>query len=103
MKWQMTFDRVSKAGDIKEKVEDKFSGLETFLGRMKSRVESGFVILSRGERWGFKVKTKFRLPGREVVAEGKGKTLLSAIDEAYERTSREVKSYLERIKEKRGR
>ena len=103
MKWQMTFDRVSKAGDIKEKVETKFSGLETFLGRMKSRVESGFVILSRGERWGFKVKTKFRLPGREVVAEGKGKTLLSAIDEAYERTSREVKSYLERIKEKRPR
>lgn len=101
MKWQMTFDGVSKVGDIKEKVEKKFSGLETFFGRMKNRVESGFVVLSRGERWGYKVKTKFHLPGREVIAQGKGKTLLSAIDEAYERTSREVKSYLERIKEKR--
>ena len=103
MKWQMTFDRVSKAGDIKENVDENFSGLESFMGRMRSRVESGFVILSRGERWGFKLKTKFRLPGREVVAEVKGKTLLSAIDEVYERTSREVKNYLERIKEKRPR
>lgn len=103
MKWQMTFDRVSKEGDIKEKVENKFSGLETFMGRMRSRVESGFVVLSRGARWGYKVKAKFRLPGREVVAEGEGRTLLSAIDEAYERTSREVKKYLERIKSKRQR
>lgn len=101
MRWQMTFDGVSKVGDIKEKVENKFSGLETFFGRMKDRVQSGFVILSKGERWGYKVKTKFRLPGREVVAQGQGKTLLNAIDEAYERTSTEVKKYLERMKEKR--
>lgn len=101
MKWQMTFDRVSTVGDIKEKVVKKFSGLETFLGRMKSKVESGFVVLSKGERWGYKVKTIFRLPGHEVIAQGKGNTLLSAIDDTYAKASREVKRYLERIKEKR--
>lgn len=101
MKWQMTFDRVSVVGDIKEKVVSKFSGLETFLGRMKDRVESGFVVLSKGERWGYKVKTKFRLSGHEVVAQGRGRTLLTAIDEAYAKASREVKSYLERMKDKR--
>jgi ribosome-associated translation inhibitor RaiA len=101
MKWQMMFDRVSKTGDTKEKVEKKFSGLETYLGRMKSRVESGFVTLSKGERWGYKVKTMFRLPGKEIIVEGKSKTLLSAIDEAYAKASREVKNYLERIKKKR--
>ena len=101
MKWQMMFDGVSTSGDIKEKVVRKFSGLEKFLGRMKDRVESGFLTLSRGERWGYRVKTMFRLPGREIVAEGKGKTLLSAIDEVYAKASREVKSYLKRVKEKR--
>ena len=100
MKWQMMFDHVSNTGDTKEKVEKKFSGLETYLGRMKSRVESGFVTLSKGERWGYKVKTKFRLPGKEIVVEGKSNTLLSAIDEAYSKASRSLKNYLERIKEK---
>lgn len=97
----MMFDRVSKSGDTKEKVIKKFAGLETYLGRMKSKIETGFVTLSRGERWGYRVKTMFRLPGKEIIAEGKSKTLLSAIDEAYAKASREVKSYIERLKDKR--
>lgn len=101
MKWQMLFDKVSKNGDTKEKIEKKFAGLETYFGRMKSGVESGFLTMSKGERWGYKVKTNFRLLGQQIVAEGKGKTLLNAIDEAYERASREVRSYLERIRDKR--
>lgn len=101
MKWQMMFDRVSKNGDTKEKVIKKFSKLETYLGRMKSKIENGFVTLSRGERWGYKVKTMFRLPGQRIVAEGKSDTLLSAIDRAYAKASREVQKYLERLKDKR--
>lgn len=96
----MMFDHVSNTGDTKEKVEKKFAGLETYLGRMKSRVESGFVTLSKGDRWGYKVKTMFRLPGKEIVVESKSNTLLSAIDGAYAKASRSVKSYLERMKEK---
>lgn len=101
MKWQMMFDRVSKSGDTKEKVIKKFAGIETYLGRMKSRVESGFVKLSKGERWGYKVKTMFRIPGKEIVAEGKSKTLLSAIDLAYDKASSAVRKYLDRIQNKK--
>lgn len=97
----MFFDKVSTSGDTKEKITKKFSGIETYLGKMKTRVESGLVKLSRGERWGYRVKTTFRLPGREIVAEGMGRTLLSAIDETYGRASREVKQYLERLRDKR--
>ena len=103
MKWQMMFDRVSKSGDTKEKVVKKFAGLETYLGKMKSKLERGFVTLSKGERWGYKVKTMFRLPGKEIVAEGKSETLLSAIDRAYDKASREVQKYLEKVKSKRRR
>ena len=103
MKWQMTFDKVSKVGDIKEKITTKFAGLETFLGRMKSKVNAGFVTLSKGERWGYKVKTMLHLPGKEMVAQGKGVTLLSAIDEAYDKSSREIKNYLGKVKDKRVR
>lgn len=103
MRWQMLFERVSKSGDTKEKVIKKFAGLETYLGRMKSRIETGFVTLSKGERWGYKVKTMFRIPGREIVAEGKSKTLLSAIDQAYDKAASEVRKYLDRIQEKKKR
>ncbi|MEI8232612.1 MAG: HPF/RaiA family ribosome-associated protein [bacterium] len=101
MRWQMMFDKVSHSGDIKDKVTSKFAKLETYLGRMKSRVESGFIKLSKGERWGFKVKAIFRLPGKEIIAEGKSKTLLSAIDDATAKATREVRGYLEKIKEKK--
>lgn len=101
MKWQMMFDRVSKSGDTKEKVAKKFEGLETYLGKMKSKLERGFVTLSKGERWGYKVKTMFRLPGKEIVAEGKSETLLSAIDRAYDKASREVQKYLDKVKNRR--
>ena len=103
MKWQLMFDKVSKSGDTKEKVEKKFAGLETYFGRMKKSVNSGFVTLSRGERWGFRVKTMFRLPGKEIVAEGRSKTLLSAIDETYAKAAKAVKSYLEKVKDKNKR
>jgi ribosome-associated translation inhibitor RaiA len=103
MKWQMMFDRVSKSGDTKEKVIKKFSGLETYLGKMKSRIENGFVKLSRGDRFGYKVKTMFRLPGKEIIAESKSETLLSAIDDVYAKVSREVQKYLEKVKSKRRR
>ena len=101
MKWQMMFDKVSKNGDTKEKIEKKFAGLETYLGRMKSRVEYGFLTLSKGERWGYKVKTMFRLPGREVVVEGKSKTLLTAIDMAYDKASSAVRKYLDKVQDRK--
>ena len=97
----MMFDRVSKSGDTKEKVIKKFSGLETYLGRMRGKIDRGFVTLSRGERWGYRVKTMFRLPGKEIVAEGKSKTLLSAIDLTYGKAAKEVRQYLERLKDRR--
>lgn len=103
MKWQMMFDRVSTSGDIKDKVVKKFSGIEKYLGRMKDRIDRGFVTLSRGERWGYKVKAMLRLPGREIVAEGKSKTLLSAIDDSYGKIAREARKYAQRMRDKKAR
>ncbi len=101
MKWQMLFDKVEKNGDIKKKVEKTLSGLELFVGRFRSRLQTGFVKLSKGERWGYKVKTLLRLPGKEIVAEGKSETLLSALDSVYAKSSREIKKYLEKVKDSR--
>lgn len=102
MKWQMMFDRVEKSGDTKEKVEKKLAKLEVFVGKMRRKLQTGFVTLSRGERWGYKVKTMFRLPGKEIVAQGKSETLLSAIDQVTEKAAREVKKHLEKVKSKRN-
>lgn len=102
MKWQMLFDKVETSGDIKDKVEKKLSKLELFVGRFRSKLQTGFVTLSRGDRWGYKVKAMFRIPGKEIVAEGKSESLLSAIDDVYAKASREIKRHLGRIKEKRN-
>lgn len=103
MRWQMMFDRVSTSGDIKDKINKKFSGLETYLGKMKDRMGAGFVSLAKGERFGYRVKAMLHLPGREIVAEGRSKTLLSAIDEAYSRSAREIKRYLGKLRDRKKR
>ncbi|MFZ2199817.1 MAG: HPF/RaiA family ribosome-associated protein, partial [Microgenomates group bacterium] len=69
----------------------------------RSKLQTGFVKLSKGERWGYKVKTMLRLPGKEIVAEGQSETLLSAIDDVYAKASRGIKQYLERMKDKKHR
>ena len=69
----------------------KFAKLETYFGRMKSQIQTGFVTLSRGERWGYKVKTMFRLPGKELW-QGEEQTLLSAIDLTYGKAAKKYDS-----------
>jgi len=101
MKWQLTFRDVSKDGDIREKVEAKFQSLEKYLSSVRSELRSGLVRLSKGPRWGYKVKVDLKLPGKKISVVGRGKELLSAIDEAYERSARITRKYYEKMKKPR--
>lgn len=101
MNIRLWFDRVSSQGDITDKITNKVRGVEKYLRHVSEDLKSGFVHLSRGDRWGYKVKMGITIPGREVVAEAKEETLLSAVDRAYGRLAREVRKGLERLKEKR--
>jgi len=102
MRWQLVFNKVSSEGDIREKVVKKLAELEKYLQRVGSDLKKGVVRLSRGERWGYKVKVEVNLPGKDVAVEGRGKELLSALDEAHHKAARVVRKYFERLK-KRGR
>lgn len=101
MRIRFWFDRVSSEGDIKQKIARKFASLDKYLKHVSSDLREGVVKLSRGERFGYRVRTIFRVPGREVVAEGQSKTLLSAVDVAYARAAREIRKYLERVRDTR--
>lgn len=101
MRLQLWFDKVSTGGDIKTKVKHKFSSLDKYLKHVSSDLREGMIKLSKGDRFGYKVKAIFRIPGREVVAEGKSETLLSAIDSAYAKASREIKKHVDKLKLKR--
>lgn len=100
MKLQLWYDRVSSVGDLGEKVAKKFSQVEKYLKNVSADLKKGFVRLSKGDRWGYKVKMGIKIPGSEVVAEAKDKTLLSAVDTASSKLAREVRKRLERLKEK---
>jgi ribosomal subunit interface protein len=103
MRLSFWFDRVSSAGDIKQKIAHKFASLDKYLVHVSSDLREGVIKLSKGDRFGYRVRAIFKIPGREVVAEGKSKTLLSAVDSAYAKAAREIRSYLERVRDKRKR
>lgn len=98
MKLRFEFDKVSNAGDIKEKISNKFAQLEKYLINVRDDFHNGFVRIIKGERWGYKVRVDVNLPGKKVVAEGRGAKLLDAVDEAYRKTARIVSKYLDRLK-----
>jgi len=103
MQWQLIFRKVSVEGDIKEKVLKKLSPLSKYLGKVGKSSQKGVVKLSKGDRWGYKVQMVMKLPGREMMVTGKGKELLSALDEAYAKSARIIRKYYERLRKKRRR
>lgn len=102
MRWQLVFDKISSEGDIQKKVIGKFSQLNKYLARVGSDLKRGVVRLSKGERWGYKVRVDLKLPGKDVAVEGRGRSMLSALDEAYCKAARIIRKNYERLKE-RGR
>jgi ribosomal subunit interface protein len=99
MRIRFWFDRVSSTGDIKRKIARKFASLDKYLRHVSSDLRQGMVELSKGERFGYRVKAIFKVPGKAVVAEGQSKTLLSAVDVAYGKAAREIRTYLERLRD----
>ena len=101
MRLQLWFDKVSQNGDLKDKVANKFAQVEKYLKNVSEDLKQGFIRLSKGDKWGYKVKMGVKIPGSEVVAEAKEETLLSAVDTASGKLAREVRKRLEKLKEKR--
>jgi ribosomal subunit interface protein len=81
MKLSFWFDRVNAEGDVKTKIARKLAGLDKYLKHVSSDLREGWVKLSRGERWGYKVKVDLKIPGKDVVAEGRDENLLTAVDQ----------------------
>lgn len=100
MRWRFVFDKVSSEGDLREKVLKKLSHLGKYLKDVREDLVDGVVRIAKRSRWGYKVKMEVKLPGKEVVAEGKDKELLTAIDRAYHKVERMVRKHLERLKER---
>lgn len=103
MRLSFWFDRVSSEGDIKQKIAHKFASLDKYLKHVSSDLREGVIKLSRGERFGYRVRTIFKVPGREVVAEANSKTLLTAVDLAYGRAAREIRKYLDKVRDRHQR
>mgnify|MGYP000308241538 CR=1 FL=1 len=80
MRLAFNFEKVISSGDLKTKIAQKIAGLDKYLKHVSSDLRNGVVRLSRGERWGYKVKVDLKIPGKDVIAESRDSNLLSAVD-----------------------
>lgn len=80
MRLSFLFDRVGRAGDLKSKIANKIAHLDKYLKHVSADLRSGVVKLSRGERFGYRVKVDLKIPGKDVIAEAQDTELLSAVD-----------------------
>lgn len=85
MRLAFLFDRVESVGDIKIKIARKIAQLDKYLKHVSSDLRAGVVKLSRGERWGYKVKVDLKIPGKDVIAESQNNDLLSAVDKVVDK------------------
>ncbi|MBP9702238.1 HPF/RaiA family ribosome-associated protein [Candidatus Woesebacteria bacterium] len=88
MRLSFLFDRVESVGDIKIKIARKIALLDKYLKHVSSDLRAGVVKLSRGERWGYKVKVDLKIPGKDVIAESQETDLLSAVDSVIAKLKR---------------
>ena len=88
MRLSFLFDRVERVGDIKIKIARKIALLDKYLKHVSSDLRAGVVKLSRGERWGYKVKVDLKIPGKDVIAESQETELLSAVDSVIAKLKR---------------
>ncbi len=88
MRLSFLFDRVESVGDIKIKIARKIALLDKYLKHVSSDLRAGVVKLSRGERWGYKVKVDLKIPGKDVIAESQETELLSAVDSVIAKLKR---------------
>mgnify|MGYP003442315651 FL=1 len=88
MRLSFLFDRVESVGDIKVKIARKIALLDKYLKHVSSDLRAGVVKLSRGERWGYKVKVDLKIPGKDVIAESQETELLSAVDSVIAKLKR---------------
>jgi len=96
MRLAFRFDGVSSEGDIKNKIAKKFAALDKYLKHVSSDLRQGVVNLSKGERWGYKVKVDLRIPGKDVIAQGGDKDLLSAVDTVVGKLKRGLRKKLKK-------
>ena len=92
MRLSFLFDRVESVGDIKVKIARKIALLDKYLKHVSSDLRAGVVKLSRGERWGYKVKVDLKIPGKDVIAESQETELLSAVDSVVAKLKRGLQS-----------
>lgn len=101
MKLQIELDKVSKVGDVREKIQRKLSSLDKYFSRLGSDISQGFVRITKGERFGYKVGFGLNLPGKRFFTEEKREKLLDAVDEARSEMATQLKKYLSRTKKSR--
>ncbi len=101
MKLQIELDKVSKKGDVQEKVIKKLSSLDKYLARVGGSIAQGFVRITRGERFGYKVGFGLNLPGKRLFTEEKREKLLDAVDETRAEMASQLRKYIDRIKNPR--
>lgn len=85
MRLNFLFDRVESVGDLKIKIARKIAQLDKYLKHVSSDLRAGVVKLSRGERFGYKVKVDLKIPGKDVIAESQDTDLLSAVDRVIDK------------------
>lgn len=85
MRLSFLFDKVERAGDIRTKISRKIGQLDKYLRHVSADLRAGVVKLSKGERFGYKVKVDLKIPGKDVIAESKDVDLLNAVDRVIEK------------------
>lgn len=99
MRLSFWFDRISSDGDIKDKITKKIAQLDKYIKHVSADLREGVVKLSKGERFGYKVKVDLKIPGKDVMAEGSDGDLLTAVDRVVDKLKQGLQRKMGRAKE----
>ena len=99
MRLSFWFDRVGADGDIKIKIAKKIAQLDKYIKHVSSDLREGVVKLSKGDRFGYKVKVDLKIPGKDVLAESSDNNLLTAVDLVVNKLKQGLQKKMGKVKD----
>ncbi len=99
MRLSFWFDRVGTDGDIKIKIAKKIAQLDKYIKHVSSDLREGVVKLSKGDRFGYKVKVDLKIPGKDVLAESSDNNLLTAVDLVVNKLKQGLQKKMGKVKD----
>lgn len=100
MPYQITAESLNLSPRLTKLANEKLSKIEKFTSTFGDELKDVRMVISKGPRWGYRVKVEVWVPNAEFVAREGGFSLEGTMDTAIDEVVRQIKRHKGKLMDK---